>query len=234
MTYLKSGFLFFVLMGFTPLLKAQNQPTTVTDIDGNVYKTVQIGNQLWMAENLRTTKFNNGKPIPKTNDKANWKGMMSGGVCFYDDQSANGKIYGALYNWHAVRAQKVCPTGWHVPRDGEWDTLAIALGGTKIGAARREEIELLDIGGKLKESDSIHWQTPNTGATNETGFSALPGGYRTSGGVYDLKGSAGYWWSSSISNSYGSFCRFMNYNTSSLNKINLSKTYGFSVRCIKD
>ncbi len=223
----------FTLIGIPSFLNAQNQPITVTDIDGNVYKTVQIGNQLWMAENLRTTKFSNGKPIPKTNDKANWKGLMSGGVCFYDDQSANGKTYGALYNWHAVRAQKLCPTGWHVPSDGEWDTLAIALGGTKIGATHREEIELLDIGGKLK-ADTTLWQNPNTGATNETGFSALPGGYRTSGGAYDLKGSFGYWWSSSISNSYGSFCRFMNYNTSSFYKINLSKTYGFSVRCIKD
>ncbi len=234
MTYLKSGFLFFVLMGFSLLLKAQNQPTTVTDIDGNVYKTVQIGNQLWMAENLRTTKFSNGKPIPKTNDKANWKGLMSGGACFYDDQSSNGKIDGALYNWYAVRAQKICPTGWHVPSDAEWDTLAVALGGTKIGATRREEIELLEVGGKLKSTDTTFWQNPNTGATNESGFSALPGGYRTSGGVYEQKGSSGYWWSSSISNSYGSFCRFMKYNSASLNKINLSKTYGFSIRCLKN
>lgn len=234
MHYLKSSFVFFALLITTPWIKAQNQPTTVTDIDGNVYKTVQIGNQLWIAENLRTTKFSNGKPIPKTNDKANWKGLMSGGACFYDDQSSNGKIYGALYNWYAVRAQKICPTGWHVPSDAEWDTLAVALGGTKIGVTRREEIELLEVGGKLKSTDTTFWQDPNTGATNESGFSALPGGYRTSGGVFEQKGSSGYWWSSSISNSYGSFCRFMKYNSASLNKINLSKTYGFSIRCTKD
>jgi uncharacterized protein (TIGR02145 family) len=224
----------FALIGIPSLVNAQNQPITVADIDGNVYKTVQIGNQLWMAENLRTTKFNNGKVIPKTTDKANWKGMMSGGVCTYDDRSANGKTYGALYNWYAVRAQKVCPTGWHVPSDAEWDTLAVALGGTKIGATRREEVELLEVGGKLKSTDTTLWQSPNIGATNETGFSALPGGYRTSGGVYEQQGSSGYWWSSSLSNSYGSFCRFMKYNSASLNKINLSKTYGFSVRCLKD
>lgn len=224
--------LILIVVLFSKKINAQSG--TVSDIDGNVYKTIQIGNQIWMAENLKTTKFNNGKPIPKTADKANWKGLMSGGVCFYEDNSINGKTYGALYNWHAVRSQKVCPTDWHVPSDGEWDTLALSLGGTKIGATRREEVEILEIGGKLKATDSTYWQYPNTGANDETGFSALAGGYRTSGGEFDLMGKSGYWWSSTISNSYGSFCRFLNFNNSSFNRINLSKTYGFSVRCIKN
>ncbi|MEI6348010.1 MAG: fibrobacter succinogenes major paralogous domain-containing protein [Bacteroidota bacterium] len=220
------------IFGFYCRLNAQTQPTTVTDIDGNVYKTVQIGNQLWMAENLKTTKFNNGKPIPKDTDPKNWKSLMSGGYCFYENTKSNATIYGALYNWFAVRSQKICPLGWHVPRDGEWDTLVINLGGIKRGFMKREEVETLEIGAKLK--DTVQWLSPNIGATNETMFSALPGGYINSAGAFDLIKTDGYWWSSTISVTYGAYCRFLKNITSSFSRTNLSKTYGMSVRCIKN
>jgi len=234
MNKIKLAIITISIIGCSAKVKAQIQTETVKDIDGNEYKTVLIGNQLWMAENLRTTKFKNGKPIPKNSDPKSWKTMMGGGYCIYENNIKNAKAYGFLYNWHAVRAQKICPVDWHVPSDGEWDTLALFLGGTKIGATHREEVEILEIGAKLKEKDTINWDAPNTNASNESGFNGLPGGYVTSGGAFDFLKQKGYWWSASISNTYGAFCRFLNNDNASLNKINLSKTYGFSVRCIKN
>jgi uncharacterized protein (TIGR02145 family) len=137
----------------------------VTDIDGNVYNTVTIGDQVWMAENLKTTKLNDGTSISNAIDNIAWASLSTPGYCWFINNRATYEIYGALYNWYAVYTDKLCPTGWHVPSNSEWTTLTDHLGGAEVA------------GGKLKESGSSHWASPNTGATNVTGFTALPGGY---------------------------------------------------------
>jgi uncharacterized protein (TIGR02145 family) len=151
------------------------QAQTVKDIDGNVYKTVTIGTQVWMGENLKTTKYRNGDLIRTTIPAT--KGIESEPTAkyqwAYDGNESNVATYGRLYTWYAVTDKRnVCPTGWHVPTDIEWTTLTTYLGGVRVA------------GGKLKETGTTHWQYPNTGATNETGFTALPSGYRDSDGTY--------------------------------------------------
>ncbi|HBZ19962.1 MAG TPA: hypothetical protein DEO60_02440 [Bacteroidales bacterium] len=138
---------------------------TVTDIEGNCYKTIQIGTQIWMAENLKTTKYNDGNTIPNITDDREWKVSLTGAYCWYDNNSTNKNTYGALYNWEAVNMGNLCPTGWHVPGRAEYVTLTDYLGGESVA------------GGKLKESGTTHWNNPNN-ATNESGFTALPAGNR--------------------------------------------------------
>jgi uncharacterized protein (TIGR02145 family) len=206
------------------------QAQTVKDIDGNVYKTVIIGKQVWMAENLKTTKYNDGKAIPLVTDDNSWKTLTTPGYCWYkNDASANKNKYGALYNWYSVSTNKLCPGGWHVPTDEEWRTLTTYLGGESVA------------GGKLKEKGTTHWGSTNTGATNESGFTALPGGDRNYAGAFDDSGSNieifrsnGCWWSSTELNTFNAYYRRL-YN--SLNNIYSSlsvKQFGYSVRCIKD
>ncbi len=198
---------------------------TVTDIDGNVYHTVTIGTQVWMVENLKTTKYRNGDVIKNITDNTawygSWYGSNAGAWCYYDNNSYNGTIYGKLYNWYAVDdSRKIAPSGWHVPTDAEWTTLTTYLGGVSIA------------GGKLKETGLTHWAGPNTGATNETGFTALPGGHRE-GYMHSI----GYWWSAtSVDNEYSQYAwsRNMDYDYSDVFRGKVFKTYGYSVRCVKD
>jgi uncharacterized protein (TIGR02145 family) len=142
----------------------------VTDGDGNVYNTVTIGTQIWMKGNLKTMKFNYGTSIPNVTDNTTWAGLTSAAYCWYNNDAATYKTtYGALYNWYAVDVasndgKNVCPAGWHIPSDAEWTTLTDYLGGASVA------------GSKLKETGTTHWLSPNTGATNESGFTALPGG----------------------------------------------------------
>ncbi len=139
----------------------------VTDIDNNHYEAVRIGSQLWMAENLKTTRYNDGTPIPLVTDSLEWDNLVTPAYCWYrNDPVTYGETYGALYNLHVVSTGILCPSGWHVPSDAEWTVLSDYLGGESVA------------GGKLKEAGTTHWYTPNAGATNETGFTALPGGIR--------------------------------------------------------
>jgi uncharacterized protein (TIGR02145 family) len=200
--------------------------TKVTDIDGNIYNTVTIGTQTWMVENLKTTKYRNGEAIPNVTDDASWESLTSGGYCWYNNDAATYKAaFGALYNWYAVAdSRNVAPTGWHVPTDGEWTTLTNYLGGTSVA------------GGKLKEDGPSHWLAPNTGATNSTGFTALPGGCR-GGGIFTAVGDYGYWWSSKAIDKPNTWSRNLGlYNNGAYvyryNGYPLQD--GFSVRCIKD
>ncbi len=200
---------------------------TVIDYDGNVYDTVQIGTQVWMKQNLKTTHYKNGASInyPGTNNTA-WQNNTSGAYAWYNNDSVTYKnTYGALYNWYAVNTGNLCPTGWHVPTAAEWDTLTIYLGGENIA------------GVKLKEAGFSHWITPNygtTGATNETGFTALPGGYRNNN-LYSGIGLAGLWWSSSVWGSMNNANYLGMNNSSGIAGIFLSeKIAGLSVRCLKD
>jgi uncharacterized protein (TIGR02145 family) len=196
---------------------------TVTDIEGNVYKTIDIGTQIWMAENLNTSKYNDNSDIPLVQDGIKWAALSTPGYCWYPDDTATyKKTYGSLYNWYALSTGKLCPTGWHVPSDAEWTILIDYLGG-EIAA-----------GGKLKEAGFIHWRSPNTSANNETGFTALPGGCRYSDGNFGGVGFGGLWWSSTEDNANLAWLRYMYWDFSNFYRLNYDKRYGFSVRCIKD
>jgi uncharacterized protein (TIGR02145 family) len=164
---------------------------TVADIDGNVYQTIKIGDQWWMAENLKVTHYRNGEAIPNVTDDEEWENLSTGAFCSFDDADSNIAIYGLLYNQFAVAdSQNIAPAGWHVPSDGEWQTLVEYLGGENVA------------GGKMKATGTIQggdglWQETNEGATNESGFSALPGGFRyaENGYGYGGKGFLAYFWS---------------------------------------
>lgn len=217
-------------------VNAAGSTATVTDYDGNVYKTVTIGTQVWMAENLKTTKYADGTAIPLVNTNSTWDALTATrkAYCWYDDNITNKATYGALYTWAAAMKgavsvtanpsgiQGVCPTGWHLPSDAEWTTLTTYLGGTSVA------------GGKLKETGRTHWNSPNTGATNETGFTALPGGYRGTNGTFDLVWTHGNWWSATEGDATAAWNRYMYYNSSDVNRNNIYKAAGFSVRCVRD
>jgi uncharacterized protein (TIGR02145 family) len=195
----------------------------VADVDGNIYSTVRIGSQVWMAENLKTTKYNDGTVIPNVTDGTAWTALTTGAYCDYNNTPGNSNTYGKLYNFYTVvDARKLCPTGWHVPSDTEWTTLITYLGGDSV------------VGGKLKETGTTHWNTPNTGATNETGFTALPGGYRIDGGLFINIGNFGDWWSSAVAGTTSALNFCVAYNYSEAIQFYDHKSFGFSVRCVRD
>ena len=156
----------------------KDEESVIKDADGNVYTSVTIGTQVWMVENLKTTKFNDGNQITNSTDNNAWYSLTNSLYCWYNNDIANKNPYGALYNYAAVASGKLCPTGWHVPSDTEINTLVSFLGGASVA------------GGKLKESGTTHWQSPNTSATNEYGFTALPVGKRETV-VYGMGGGFG-------------------------------------------
>jgi len=203
--------------------KKNDDSLTVTDIDGNVYKTVKIGSQVWFKENLKATKLNDGSNIQMVESNQTWTGLKAPGYCYYSNNEAQYKnIFGALYNFYAVKTGKLCPAGWHVPTDDEWTILTDYLGG------------LSTAGGKLKETGTSHWSSPNAGATNDTGFTALPGGYRNYDGTFQGIGSVGYWWSSTESGATSARHREMDYNGSQVFVSWGGMGGGYSVRCVKD
>lgn len=197
---------------------------TMTDIDGNTYKTVAVGAQIWMAENLRTTKYNDGSDIPNVTDSDEWSDVTTGAYSNYKNTNSLDTIatYGRLYNWYAVNTDKLCPTGWHEPSDAEWTELADYLEGDDVA------------GGKLKEADTTHWISPNEGATNPTGFTALPGGSRRSNGKFSIVGTYGYWWSSKESDINNADHRVIGFDRDHLGVNSDSKNLGLSVRCVRN
>jgi len=206
----------------------ESENDTVTDIDGNVYTMVTIGTQVWMAENLRVTRYNDGTSIPMVTDGAEWATLTTPGYCWYDNDGATYKdTYGALYNWHAVNTGKLCPEGWHVPTDVEWATLNDYLGGDTIAGG------MLKATGTIEDSDGL-WYSPNTGATDEVGFSALPGGGHYFNGVFGWMGHYGTCWTSTENSSSHAWTRYMRYDSKSLIRDQYDKKVGYSVRCIKD
>jgi uncharacterized protein (TIGR02145 family) len=211
------------VVSFKTKLKEIVYGSIICDIDGNTYKTVVIGTQTWMAENLKTTKYNDGTAIPLVTDKTEWNNLTTPGYCWYNnDEATNKATYGALYNWYTVNTGKLCPTGWHVPTQAEWTTLTDYLGGEGIA------------GGKLKETGSTHWDSPNTGATNETGFTALPGGFRTLGDGFIAIGFSGCWWTSTMTGSFNVWYRYMFNDISDVYYGGLAKGNGLSIRCLMD
>jgi uncharacterized protein (TIGR02145 family) len=207
---------------------------TVTDIDGNVYQTVTIGDQVWMMENLKVTHYRNGDPIPNVTDNGTWSGLTTGANCDYNNDVNNVATYGSLYNWYAVDdSRNIAPAGWHVPTDEEWKQLEMYLGMSQAeadGSGWRGT----DEGGKLKETGTTHWPSPNTGATNESGFTALPGGYRYSNGSFYGMGSYALFWSSTEISSGYAWNRNLDYSYSQVYRSSLDKHDGFSVRCVRD
>jgi uncharacterized protein (TIGR02145 family) len=210
---------------------------SLSDIDGNIYKTIEIGTQTWMAENLKATKYNDGTAIPPVTDNKTWSNMTTPCYCWYNNDEVTYKnTYGALYNWYAVNTGTLCPTGWHVPSNAEWHNLALTLDANSKAVTNFIESDIA--GGKLKETGTTHWVYNNSFVTNETGFTALPGGYRLTNDVVSFYsiGSVGVWWSSSVlyQNSTGSISREMFSSTNTLWNGSYGQKVGLSVRCLKD
>jgi uncharacterized protein (TIGR02145 family) len=198
----------------------------VTDIDGNLYHTVQIGTQCWTQSNLKVSNYRNGDNIPTGLSNTAWQNTTAGAYAIYDNNPVNDGLYGKLYNHYAVMDTRgLCPTGWHVPTDGEWTTLETFLGGSSVA------------GGLLK-STAIQpapggWPSPNSGVTNIYGFSAGPGGLCGNNGLYYVIDDNGYWWSSSVQG-WGAYSRALLQNSIALHGNFGFQTFGHSVRCLKD
>jgi uncharacterized protein (TIGR02145 family) len=203
--------------------KKDKPPDPVTDIEGNTYKTVRIGNQVWMAENLRTSTFSDGTEIPFAENADRWNELTSAGHCWYNnDEAANKDTYGALYNYFSVSSSSLCPAGWHVPSKEEWQKLRDVLG------------DSITAGGKLKEEGTLHWNTPNTGAVNSYGFTALPAGIRYYEGTFDTDSFFTAFWSSTESDNENGWYLSLNYIDAVASMKRIYKNYGFSIRCIKN
>ena len=212
-----SALLFFGL-GLTGL-----QAQTVKDIDGNVYKTVTIGTQTWMAENLKTTRLSDSTAIPEIVPDKNWVSTRTPAFAWYDNDSAKNKnVYGALYKGYTVNTGKLCPVGWHVSTDAEWKILIDYVGGESVA------------GDKLKEKGTVHWpkRSTTTKATNESGFTALPGGSRSQ--AFGDNGFSAYFWSSTEYSSSSNWSYMLDFSFCKIQREVESNLDGLSVRCVKD
>jgi uncharacterized protein (TIGR02145 family) len=220
---------------------------SVTDIDGNTYQSVTNCGLTFTKQNLNVSKYSDGTPIPQVTDPTAWQNLTTGAWCYYNNDPANGAVYGKLYNWYAVAGiydaasasnpalrKKLAPVGWHIPTDGEWSNLINCLdpnadGGNNFNTA----------GGKMKTTGTIQagtglWQEPNTEATNESGFSGLPAGFRYFNGSFYYIGYFGFWWSSSESNAANAWIRDLDFGYGNAFRNTSSKNYGFSLRCLRD
>ncbi len=220
MDYIKGYFLVMTLI----LIQVSGlDAQIVKDIEGNVYLTTQIGTQTWMAENLRTTKFNDGKTIPFVADDKAWFALKTPAYCWLKNDIDNKEEYGALYNWYAVDSKKLCPAGWHVPEIKEWKILETFLGDPEVA------------GNKLKESGMKHWKNSATNSPDELGFTALPGGMRRYSGVFqDNADSFAVWWSSTEVNKKDAWSRGLQDISTRFWIGPYDKRSGYSVRCLKN
>ena len=208
-----------VLLFLTSCEKKSNLPT---DGDGNEYNTVVIGTQVWHKENLKTTKFNSGVPIHLETDISQWGQESLPAYCWYGNVEGLKDPYGAIYNWRAARLGTLCPKGWHTPTIEEWTTMINYLGGESVA------------GDKLKEEGLKHWYPQNTGATNERGFTALPGGQRDRYGGFSSMGQMGIWWTSSPSYENTALKVFIYGGDHGIYNVRFPTEAGYSVRCVKD
>jgi uncharacterized protein (TIGR02145 family) len=229
-SYIAALFLFFLVFGCTDdrdVLFINMQPWisygNMTDQEGNIYKTIQVGSQTWMAENLKTATLTDGTPIPVIREAEPWNTVQGFACCWQDNNPAFRTTYGILYNWHTINTGKLCPAGWHVPSDAEWSTLTDFLGGDNTA------------GGKLKEAGFKHWNSPNAGATNESGFRALPGGESLSGSgiMFHNLHVSGSWWTTTYNKEWA-VSRTMSDDSDGVRRSFCAKQYGLSVRCVMD
>jgi len=228
MSSIKTGIMIMIFLKICTSCGSRSEKEIVSDVDGNTYHTVEIGTQVWMTEDLKTTHFNDGEPILQVEEYDEWSKLYTPAFCWYNNDSSNRSDYGALYNWYAVNTGKLCPKGWHVPSDEEWNELSSYL--------TRREMR----GGSLKEAGDNYWRKPNEGATNETGFTALPAGYRSYNGSFNLQRAGAFWWTSSLSNWWQPsdrvteivFHRNLRYNSQKLFRHVSEVSNGFCVRCI--
>jgi len=217
---MKKNFTLLILICINSLLQTKAQ---VSDIEGNAYKTITIGSQIWIAENLKTTKYIDGTDIPLICEDSLWSTLSTPAYCWYNNDPDNNRAtYGALYNWFAVNTGKLCPAGWHVPSNAEWMVLTNFAGGNRVA------------GSKLKEAGLAHWTDLNEDATNETGFTAIPAGYRTFTGLYFYKGTFAFWWSSTEFSLYHAMRSAVYNDYIMVENYEFDKISGMSVRCLKD
>jgi uncharacterized protein (TIGR02145 family) len=203
----------------------RTEPATVKDIDENLYNVIQIGTQLWMKENLRTTTYKDKATIPLVTDNSNWAALTTPAYCwYYNDGSTYKASYGALYNWFSAKTGKLCPVGWHVPTDIEWKTLTTFLGGE------------ITAGSKLKEAGFEHWNPYRDyqGGTNTSGFTAFPSGCRGETGTFGSIWYYGYCWSDSESDEIKAWIRGMSYQSDEVGRQANDKRSGLSIRCLRD
>jgi uncharacterized protein (TIGR02145 family) len=208
-----------IFLAFSSGCEKTTEKRGLADIDGNIYDTVVIGTQVWIAENLKTTRLNDGTEIPLVTSDTAWSNLRTPGYCWYGNYEAffNLNHYGALYNYYAVKSGKLCPAGWHVPDTDEWYTLITFLGNDIAG-------------GKMKETGTRNWLSPNTGATNESGFNALPGGFRNAYYKdFQRFRISGHFWHSEPADAMR-----VTYSSEDVIHGSLSQNDGASVRCIKD
>jgi uncharacterized protein (TIGR02145 family) len=218
-----------LLLAALAFLTLQNYAQTVTDIDGNVYNVVIIGTHKWLQQDLRARHYNNGDSIPNITDGIQWGHTYTSACCDYNNNPVMAETYGKLYNWYAVTDNRnLCPLGWHVANDADWDELTAYLGGYAVA------------GGKIKEAGTSHWQSPNTGADNSSGFTARPSGMRFadnnwngSGFFYGL-GLSCHWWTTVPFFDSVVYVRAIYYDTARLSYELFSMSYGFPVRCVND
>ncbi len=205
---------------------------SMTDQDGNTYKTIVIGAQEWMAENLMARTYRNGLAIPLVTDATTWGGLSTAASCWYNNDSATYACpYGRLYNWYAAASSNnVCPAGWHVPTDAEWSTLINHLDPNADGGNTTPN----NAGGKMRSTGTQYWLSPNTYADNSSGFSGLPGGLRYLNGTFIGISNYGYWWSSTEFFTSFAWFRQLIYGISNVGRTNDYKTTGYSVRCLRD
>lgn len=213
---------FFVSLFVLQLITGFSQ--TVTDVDGNTYNTVSIGNQIWLTENLKTTKFNNQDPIPLITDNTLWSTQTEAAYCSYQNDNLLANVYGNLYNWHVLNdIRNVCPSGYHVPSILDWEALIDFLGGAAVA------------GGKLKEAGLAHWIDPNTGATNSSGFTLLPSGWRAhNNGFYENLTYMAYQWSSTSIDALNASIMLVGFDSESCLTSESHKLTGLPIRCLKE
>jgi len=243
MTFLKVLILLFAV-AFICYSQTESKTETIIDIDGNIYSTIKIGNQIWTVENLKVTRYSDGTLIPMVSDNKKWSSLKTPAYCWYENDTINKKKYGALYNWYTVNNRQLAPLGWHVPRKADWDTLINFL---IINGYNWDKTTSKNKVGKALASTTEWWKSKNKGAVgndltknNSTGFSALPAGFRVVFGHFDYNGNlGGYWWTDTRDTDSSIHSCTLTYDKAYFDRQFITKnpesrSYGFSVRILKD